>query len=399
MPRRLGPVPRLARMQITRDVLRRSLRAWITDAEDGPGPAGLAWLWTALLSLAVAALFTLFGLRFWWKPGDGVDGAALLRICGINLGISATIAVLIHLEFLAVQTWLGRAWMRSLRGWRRSVLYAALPLLGVAVGWPLGVAWTLGDRGLAILQRISTSGLPAGLTLALLVSLALHVAWGLKARQLDAEKRATEAQLRLLQAQIEPHFLFNTLANVVSLIERDTATAKAMLESFVDYLRASLSGLSRDGHTLADEMRLVEAYLAIARLRMAGRLAVTFDVPPSLLGLRVPALTLQPLVENAIVHGLEPQIAGGRIAVTARRDGDRLVLTVSDDGRGLAPGSAAAMPAPRDPGHTGSGTAIANIRERLARAHPGAASLTLEPVRPHGVEARLSLPIVAEASG
>jgi sensor histidine kinase YesM len=202
-----------------------------------------------------------------------------------------------------------------------------------------------------------------------------------------------------LQAQIEPHFLFNTLANVVSLMERDTATAKSMLESFVDYLRASLSGLSRDRHTLADEMRLVQAYLAIARLRMASRLAVTFDVPPSLLALRLPALTLQPLVENAIVHGLEPQIAGGHIAVSGRREGDRLVLTVRDDGRGLPTGSAAAIPAAGDAGQAGAGTAIANIRERLARAHPGGASLTLEAVQPHGVQAHLSLPIAASDAG
>jgi hypothetical protein len=167
-------------MQITRDVLWRSLRAWITDAEDDPGPAWLPWLWTGLVSLVIAALFTLFGFGFWWKQGSGFDGAALLRIYRINLGISATIAVLIHLEFLAVRAWLGRSWMRSLRGWRRSVFYAAVPLLGVSVGWPLGVAWTLGGGGLSVLQRIPISGFVMGITLALLTSVALHVAFALK---------------------------------------------------------------------------------------------------------------------------------------------------------------------------------------------------------------------------
>ena len=139
-----------------------------------------------------------------------------------------------------------------------------------------------------------------------------------KSRQIQAENRATEAQLRLLQAQIEPHFLFNTLANVVSLMEVDPARAKTMLEAFVDYLRASLSGLGHGRHTLGDEIDLVDAYMRIIKIRMEDRLEYAIEVPAALRACALPALTLQPLVENAIVHGLEPQIAGGRVRIGAQ---------------------------------------------------------------------------------
>lgn len=382
-------------MRTTRQVLRRSFRAWATDQEDDPGPAWLSWLWTALLALAVAAVFTLLGLTAWWQPARGVEGPVLLGVFGSSLGISATIAFLVHVSFLGLRVWPGRAWMRSLQGWRASALYAGVPTLGLVVGWPLGVTLTLGVRGWRTLGRMPTEALVGGAVVGLGLSLALHVAFALKARELAAEKRATEAQLRLLQAQIEPHFLFNTLAGVVSLVDRDAPRAKAMLESFVDYLRASFSGWSRDGNaTLGDEMRRVEAYLAVVRLRMAGRLAVEVDVPEALQALTLPSLLLQPLVENAIVHGLEPRIGGGRVTVRARVDAGCLELRVEDDGDGLD----AAATRPRTPGRTpGDGTALANIRDRLQAAFGGDASLAIAPTEPRGTRAVLRLPLEREA--
>ncbi|HEX7438307.1 MAG TPA: histidine kinase, partial [Caldimonas sp.] len=135
---------------------------------------------------------------------------------------------------------------------------------------------------------------------------------------IQAENQATEAQLRLLQAQIEPHFLFNTLANVVGLIEADPPRAKLMLESFIDYLRSSLGGLRGERHTLGEEIDLIDAYLRVIAIRMAHRLHYEIDVPDALRALPLPALSLQPLVENAVVHGLEPKIEGGRVRVDAR---------------------------------------------------------------------------------
>jgi sensor histidine kinase YesM len=209
-------------------------------------------------------------------------------------------------------------------------------------------------------------------------------------RRIQAENRATEAQLRLLQAQIEPHFLFNTLANVVSLMEVDAPRAKTMLEAFVDYLRASLSGLGAGRHTLGDEIDLVAAYLKIIKIRMEDRLDYAIDVPAALRALALPPLTLQPLVENAIVHGLEPQIDGGRVRIGARHVDDRLMITVDDDGAGFA-ATTTATPATTTRG--GAGTALVNIRQRLAQTYGGGARLELEPALPHGVRACLSLPI------
>src|SRR5262249_37233350 len=140
----------------------------------------------------------------------------------------------------------------------------------------------------------------------------------------------------------------------------DTPRAKLMLESFVDYLRSSLGGMRQADHTLGDELGLVEAYLRVIKIRMEDRLHYTIAVPDDLRSLALPALTLQPLVENAVLHGLEPKIDGGSVRIAARLEGPSggftLVLTVDDDGLGLAPDR---------PAHRGSGTALANIRERL----------------------------------
>ncbi|HKX42713.1 MAG TPA: histidine kinase, partial [Burkholderiaceae bacterium] len=212
----------------------------------------------------------------------------------------------------------------------------------------------------------------------------------IRGRQLRLERQALEAQLKLLQGQIEPHFLFNTLANVVGLMETDTPRAKLMLESFVDYLRSSLGGMRRADHTLGDELALIDAYLRVIRIRMDERLHYTIDVPEALHGCALPALTLQPLVENAVVHGLEPKIAGGSIRIVGRmgesRGARRLTLAVHDDGLGLPANAAQAASA-------GSGTALANIRERLQQRHGDAASLRVEALATSGVCATLTLPI------
>jgi sensor histidine kinase YesM len=228
---------------------------------------------------------------------------------------------------------------------------------------------------------------PGSIALATLITLIFHQFFALKTRQIQAENRATEAQLRLLQAQIEPHFLFNTLANVVSLVEADPPRARAMLESFVDYLRASLTGLGQATHTLGDEIDLVDAYLRIIKMRMEDRLKYAIDVPGELRTRPLPALSLQPLVENAIVHGIEPQVAGGTIRIAARLESGALLLTVEDDGAGIA------SPAPALGATRGSGTALANIRERLRQSYGSAAQLSLDSVVPQGVRASLSLPL------
>jgi LytS/YehU family sensor histidine kinase len=164
-----------------------------------------------------------------------------------------------------------------------------------------------------------------------------------------------------------------------------------MLESFIDYLRSSLGSLRRDDHTLGDEIALVKAYLEVVSIRMDDRLRYRIDVPDALRRARLPALTLQPLVENAIVHGLEPQMDGGEVTVAATERGGQLVVTVQDDGLGLPTDTSR----PPQRHSNGSGTACHNIRERLLNRYGSAASLHLATAVPHGVRATLSLPLEA----
>ena len=171
-------------------------------------------------------------------------------------------------------------------------------------------------------------------------------------------------------------------------MEHDTPRARLMLQTFVDYLRASLGSLRVAEHTLGDELTLVEAYLRILQIRMDTRLAYHIDVPETLRAFPLPALTLQPLVENAVQHGLEPKIEGGTVTVAARLENGQLVLTVTDDGLGLAT-------APTRSQRAGSGTALANIRERLSEAHGSAAALSVTSGAAGGVRAMLTLPTTA----
>ena len=174
--------------------------------------------------------------------------------------------------------------------------------------------------------------------------------------------QATEAQLKLLQSQLEPHMLFNTLANLRALIAIDPARATVMLDSLIDYLRATLSASRATSHSLQSEFDRLRDYLALIQVRMGPRLTYTLDLPPELAAQPVPTLLLQPLVENAIKHGLEPKIEGGKVTVSARRAGSNVVLTVLDDGVGLK---------------DGAGFGLTQVRERLQATYGDAAALYL----------------------
>ncbi|MCR5865370.1 sensor histidine kinase [Aquincola sp. J276] len=204
-----------------------------------------------------------------------------------------------------------------------------------------------------------------------------------------AQRQAAETQLRLLQSQLEPHMLFNTLANLRVLITLDPPRAQQMLDRLIGFLRSTLGASRVALHPLQAEFDRTADYLALMAVRMGPRLATELDLPPELAALPVPPLLLQPLVENAIQHGLEPQVAGGRIVVHARQEGDALVLTVRDTGRGLP-----AAPAPAPPGR-GFGTQ--QIRERLATLHGDAARLELAAAgdAEGGTVATLRLPMPA----
>jgi sensor histidine kinase YesM len=196
-------------------------------------------------------------------------------------------------------------------------------------------------------------------------------------------KQAVEAELKLMQAQVEPHFLFNTLASVQFLTETDPPAANRLLGHLIAYLRAALPQLRAASTTLGKEVELCEAYLNILRTRIGPRLAFAIDVPASLRSVAFPPNLLISLVENAIKHGIEPSADGGTIEVRARRDGDRVVVEVVDTGRGIV--ESATRP--------GGGVGLGNVRERLAALYGPRGKFTLSPVEPRGTRAALEIPI------
>jgi LytS/YehU family sensor histidine kinase len=200
--------------------------------------------------------------------------------------------------------------------------------------------------------------------------------------RLEAEKQSLAAQLRLLQAQIEPHFLFNSLANVAALIEADPKLAGTLLDALIRYLRSSLQRTRAEGGSLGDEVALLTAYLDVLKIRMGDRLGYAFDIPRELLQMDFPPMLLQPLVENAIRHGLEPKVTGGRVQVTASAESGLLRIHVADDGIGLA----------RAPGE---GVGLSNIRARLAALYGPQARLVVSSGVGAGVTATLELPLAA----
>jgi signal transduction histidine kinase len=190
------------------------------------------------------------------------------------------------------------------------------------------------------------------------------------------ERHAADARLAVLTAQVEPHFLFNTLANVQALVETGSPRAPAVLRSLIAYLKATMPRLDDGDAQLGREMALVRAYLELMHLRMPDRLRFSVESDPALQGFPCPPMGLLTLVENAVRHGIDPSETGGSIAVTATRAGEAVRLSVRDDGVGMSESS---MP----------GTGLVNLRERLAAFYGGAARLELAETRPHGLLAEI----------
>lgn len=275
--------------------------------------------------------------------------------------------------------------MSEAADWRAALLINAIAVGGVVLGasfsLSLYASLTTWDAwGMFMQHSVAKTEF---LAFVMVVAAANWFWWRLRVRQDRLLHQAMEAQLRLLQAQIEPHFLFNTLANVQSLLERDTPRARLMLETFTDYLRASLGQLRHTDSTLAAELAMVSSYLTLLQIRMEDRLRFEIDASDEALAATLPTLLLQPLVENAIEHGLEPKIEGGRIRISARVVDGQLDICVDDDGLGLD--------GPRRPRKRGSGVALPNIRERLRTRYGARAALTLAP-QTVGMQASLSLP-------
>ncbi len=286
-------------------------------------------LGTAAFNTAIAALLTLIGFG-----GTFAENFVFSQCIG----------------FTVIAVFLGGwriGWPRARpSGWTGGALVALTILAGWLGGTGLastllGVPWHPHLSGGAVLGITTAASL-----------VAMSYFWN-RERTAAIERQAAEARLRLLQAQIEPHFLFNTLANLDALIQTDPKRARAMLGHLNDYLRATLLATRKEWTTLADEFAMLRGYLEVQAIRMGERLHHGLALPAALGTATLPPMLLQPLVENAIKHGLEPKVEGGEIRVAARDDGADVVIEVADTGLGSA-----------DTGGTGIG--LDNVRERLA---------------------------------
>lgn len=197
--------------------------------------------------------------------------------------------------------------------------------------------------------------------------------------QLESQKREMEVQLKMLQAQIEPHFLFNTLANVSSLIDSDPALAHQLLDCLNEWLRVALARARSEQLILGDELDMLSNYLNILEIRFVNRLRWHIEAASSVRQLTFPPMLLQPLVENAVRHGIEPKLGGGEIVIRAAIENEKLQISVFDTGVGLKESA-------------GSGAGLANVRARLAALFGSAGQLTLENNAAGGTTATLELP-------
>ena len=194
--------------------------------------------------------------------------------------------------------------------------------------------------------------------------------------------KVVSTEKQLMQAQIEPHFLFNTLATIQSLIGRSPDKANLMMDNFIAYLRQSLSASRSQEGTVKQEFDLLRHYLELLKIRMGDRLQFELDVADDLGSAPLAPMLLQPIVENAIKHGLEPKVEGGTVRVSARRDGSQMVLSVKDNGLGFSDNADSA----------GEGVGLSNLRERIAVLYDGQATLTVAEANP-GTEITIRVPL------
>jgi signal transduction histidine kinase len=205
-----------------------------------------------------------------------------------------------------------------------------------------------------------------------------------ESERIQLEKNVLEARLQVMQAQVEPHFLFNTLANVQHLVETDPPAASRMLDSFIQYLRAALPQMREGATNLGRELDMARAFLEIQRVRMGARLDFQIDVPDPLKGHAFPPMMLISLVENAVKHGVDPCCECGSITIKAEEVEGRLRVSVKDTGEGIVP-------------KKGGGVGLSNIRERLKALYGTSARLVLQENEPHGVVASIEVPAASAA--
>lgn len=308
-----------------------------------------AWLWALLTPLALRLVERL-----------PLQRPRLARAIGLHLLAGAAVATLDIALFALLAPHVGA--------------------LHTGPDWGTTFSRLLGTN---FLLNLPVYGLVVGVAQALRL---IRAARERERRALQLEAQLAEARLLALRAQLQPHFLFNALNTVQVLMHEDVALADRILVLLSQLLRRALESCARQELELGEELAFLEAYLAIEKTRFADRLSYRIDVDPQLRAARVPSLILQPLVENAVRHGLAGQRAPGRIDISARRRGDMLELAVQDNGLGIDP----AVP---------EGVGLSNTRARLKLLYGSRHAFELRPAGAGGLLAALRIPLRAVEGG
>jgi signal transduction histidine kinase len=311
-------------------------------------------------------------------------------LIGLHTGAPVPLAIFrsafLGLALLFVYGGLER-WPRRLWAWLpRTVLRLLAIVVMTPIASGIAVAITGGGSQHDFIMLIATGFLFApwiaiGSILRQRDAFAREQALEFELERSEFERRESDARLRLLQAQVEPHFLFNTLANVQALVDSGSPQASQVLTSLIAYLRAAVPRMHSQSTTLENETDLARAYLDLMQMRMPDRLQFAIHLEPAAARLPCPPMTLLTLVENAVRHGIDPSEAGGRIDVDIWVRDQRCVLRVTDTGVGFKSGS------------HGLGTGLSTLRERLKLAFGGDARLDLTENAPRGMCAEISFPI------
>ena len=309
---------------------------------------------------------------------------------GSNFGRSLTIALSIGYS-INLFTVVGFIWLRA---YLSGIL---IVFLGLAIGMVsgLGLAGGLLHGSLGFFLIEDSEVLLSSLFFGFIGAIIINGLYGLiitrlelrasRMRELEQEKLIAEAELRALQAQIEPHFLFNTLANTISLIETEPKLAVKSLESLTKLLRSSLQRSRRSQIRIRDELELIRAYLDIQKIRLGDRLEYDIQCEDGLLDLDFAPMLLQPIVENAVLHGIEPSVSGGWLRVVVERLSGSIRLQVINTGSGFG-----------EHGSSGSGCGIENIEKRLGGLYAESATLGIEEGREGAegfVKVTMTLPV------
>jgi hypothetical protein len=343
-------------------------------------PHGFALLlnWPRLRSALLVAILPGLLLSVMWGLRTGLLRAGALALCAV------------------VTFGLFEQWPKRLPAWFARWV---LQVLGVAIAMPIATYliyvlstdagappfWRDPDRlaGFGTLTFLALLVVPWAALAALVRqkdALARHQALAFDLERSELERQALDARLHLMQAQVAPHFLFNTLANVQALVDAGSSQASAVLRSLIAYLRAAVPRLNEATTTLGQELELARAYLDLMHMRIPDRLEFALHVDVTARSLRCPPLTLLTLVENAVRHGIDPSEDGGRIDIHVQKRDDRCIVRVSDTGVGLQASG------------NGLGTGLSTLRERLTLAFGESAHLNISSQQPRGVSVELEFP-------